>query len=106
LYCADRDTPYRRGTAVILFDFQSNWLQEVVVRDTTRLPFSTDDGRDFVAYTPTSTPKRRLDGKNKRFLKRLLGVSNEAGLRKRRLMSTEATARIRAFLKTGKCSLN
>jgi hypothetical protein len=52
--------PYKLKDRIFLFDFEDKQVRLVEVKNRTRTPLATPDGRYFVAYQPLSRLTRRF----------------------------------------------
>jgi len=92
--------PYRMGDQIFLFDFEGKRLSLVQVKDTTRTPIPTPDGRYFVAFKRVRNYSRRFSTKLWKQLEDV-GISEEdaQGIKK---VNSETAKHLMRVLRTTK----
>ncbi len=93
--------PYKIGDRIFLFDFPAQRLDLVEVKDITRTPVPTPDGRHFVAYRRVSNYSRRFSS---RLWKQLqsVGIREKDARHSRKKINAKLAERLKSMLRTAK----
>lgn len=100
-YYATLNDVYSSGDRVVLFDFTTKWIYVVEIKDTTKTPFRTPQGRYFAAYKRVSGISRRELKTNRLQLFKKAGlITNRADARRRRKLNTASYEEFVTLLNT------